>query len=202
MHYKCHGPFVDYKRLNKVDQDQASSSPKKQKLCSASSEYNWKENFSFCKSPVISDGRHLDRNKDSQVVRKIPQLDSMLSKSRDCLDSWAKQVKGRLENCIDPVVAEAKLFYHKFCHACFCSSKDLNSPSEKRKSLGQPQKHSMLSAFNNLCDWLQEEVELYTLGELHKQMTQMTENENEDVYSMKRLKEKLQDHYRDHLFFY
>ena len=60
----------------------------------------------------------------------------------------------------------------------------------------------MLSAFNNLCDWLQEEVELYTLGELHKQMTQMTENENEDVYSMKRLKEKLQDHYRDHLFFY
>ena len=58
----------------------------------------------------------------------------------------------------------------------------------------------MLSAFNNLCDWLEEEVKLYTLGELREQMTEMTENENEDVYSVKRLKQKLQDRYRDHLF--
>ena len=32
-------------------------------------------------------------------------------------------------------------------------------------------------------------------------MTEMTENENEDVYSVKRLKQKLQDRYKDHLFF-
>ena len=57
----------------------------------------------------------------------------------------------------------------------------------------------MLSAFNNLCDWLEEEVELYTLGELHERMTKMTENENEDVYSVKRLKQKPQDRYRNHL---
>ena len=86
-------------------------------------------------------------------------------------------------------------------HARFCSSKDLISPSEKRKSLGRPQKHSTLSAFNNLCDWLEVEVELHTLGEMHKRMTEMTENENKDVYSVKRLKQKLQDCYRDHLFF-
>ena len=92
-------------------------------------------------------------------------------------------------------------FYHKTCHARFCSSKDLTSPSEKRKSLGRPQKHSMLSAFNNYCDWLEKEVELYTLGELHEPMTEMNENENEDAYSVKRLKQKLQDRSRDHLFF-
>ena len=32
-------------------------------------------------------------------------------------------------------------------------------------------------------------------------MTEMTENENEDVYYVKRLKQKLQYCYRDHLFF-
>ena len=46
----------------------------------------------------------------------------------------------------------------------------------------------MLSAFNNYCDWLEKEVELYTLGELHELMTEMNENENEDAYSVKRLK--------------
>ena len=84
----------------------------------------------------------------------------------DRLDSWAKHVKGSLENCID--LMGAKAIYHKSCHARFCSSKDLTSPSEKRKSLGRTQKHSMLSAFNNLCDWLTDEEELYTLGELHE----------------------------------
>ena len=72
----------------------------------------------------------------------------MLSNCPDGLDSWAKQIKGCLKNCIDLVAAEA--VYPKFCHARFCSSKDLTSPSEKCKSLGRPQKHSMLSAFNNL----------------------------------------------------
>ena len=83
----------------------------------------------------------------------------------------------------------------------FVLAKDLTSPSEKCKSLGRPQKHSMLSAFNNLWDWLEIEVELYTLGEIHKRMTEMTENENKDVSSVKRLKQKLQDRYREHLFF-
>ena len=32
VHNKFCGPFVDYKRLNKLDQGQASCSPKKQKL--------------------------------------------------------------------------------------------------------------------------------------------------------------------------
>ena len=58
----------------------------------------------------------------------------------------------------------------------------------------------MLPAFNNLYDWLEEEVELYKLSKLHERMTEMTQNENENVYSVKRPKQKLQDRYRDHLF--
>ena len=100
VHNKCCSPFVDYKHLNKIGQGQASCNPKKQKLRSASGEFNWKENCFFCVGPVIFDDRHPDRNKDSRVVRTIPLRDDMLSKCCDCLDSCAKQVKGRLENCI------------------------------------------------------------------------------------------------------
>ena len=95
---------------------------------------------------------------------------------------------------------DAEAVCHKSYHARFCSSKDLTFPSEKHKNLDRPQKHSMMSTVNSLCDWL-EEVEMYTLGELHDPMTEMTENKNADVYSVKRLKQKLQDRYRDHLSF-
>ena len=122
VHDKCRGMFGDYKRLNEVDQGQASCSPKKQKLRSASGEFNWKENCFFYESLKIFDDRHPDRNKDSRVVRTIPLHDNILSKCHDCLDSWEKQVKGRLENCIDLVAAEA--VHHKSVHARFCPSKD------------------------------------------------------------------------------
>ena len=50
VHDKCRGLFGDYKRLNEVDQGQASCSPKKQKLRSASGEFNWKETVSSVKA--------------------------------------------------------------------------------------------------------------------------------------------------------
>ena len=93
VHNKCRGPFVDYKRLNKADQGQAPCSPKTQKLRSVSGEFNWKENCFFCESSVVFDNRHPDRNKDARVGRTIPLRDDMLSKCRDRLDSWGKQVK-------------------------------------------------------------------------------------------------------------
>ena len=90
VHDKCCGPFVDYKRLNKVDQGEASCSPKKQKLHSPSGEFNWKVDCFFSKSPAIFDDRHPDQNKDSWVPRTIPLRDDMLSKYRDRLDSCKK----------------------------------------------------------------------------------------------------------------
>ena len=60
---KCRGPFMDYKRLNKVDQGQASCNPKKQKL-RIKREFNWKGNCFFSDSPMFDD-RHPDQNKDS-----------------------------------------------------------------------------------------------------------------------------------------
>ena len=64
-----------------------------------------KKNCFFCESPVIFDYKHPDRNKDSRVVRTIPLRDDMLSKCCGRLDSCAKQIKNRLENCIDLLAA-------------------------------------------------------------------------------------------------
>ena len=55
----------------KVDQGQALRSPKKQKLCSASGEFNCKMNCFFWESPVIFYDRYTDRNKDSRIVERF-----------------------------------------------------------------------------------------------------------------------------------
>ena len=55
--------------------------------------------------------------------------------------------------------------------------------------------------FVALCLWLEDEaeMELYTLRELHAQMALLANGE--DVYSEKHLKNKLIEHYGNHVFF-
>ena len=52
-----------------------------------------------------------------------------------------------------------------------------------------------------LCQWLESEAdaELYTLAELHDKMTEFSGGS--DVYTPKRLKQKLHEHYEDFIFF-
>jgi len=59
----------------------------------------------------------------------------------------------------------------------------------------------MLNWFTVLIKWLESDsgAELYTLGELHSKMIEFADGEN--VYTIKRLKQKLQDYYSDHIFF-
>ena len=55
--------------------------------------------------------------------------------------------------------------------------------------------------FHMLCIWIDVESdgELYTLPELHTRMTELAAGE--EVYGMKRLKQKLIDKYKDSIFF-
>lgn len=59
----------------------------------------------------------------------------------------------------------------------------------------------MLQSFNHLIEWLDSEsgAELYTLAELHSKMTEFSDGSV--VYTIKRLKQKLQEHYKQHIFF-
>ena len=59
----------------------------------------------------------------------------------------------------------------------------------------------MLYWFKMLCQWLESEAgaESYTLTELHDQMKEISDNS--EVYTVKRLKQMLQEHYREFIFF-
>ena len=59
----------------------------------------------------------------------------------------------------------------------------------------------MLKWFKALIEWLESEcgAELYTLTELHSKMVEFSDGG--DVYTIKRLKQKLQEHYKEHIFF-
>ena len=59
----------------------------------------------------------------------------------------------------------------------------------------------MSQSFDELCHWLELEggTELYTLSELHDQLKELASGSK--VYTIKRLKQRLIDHYKDVIFF-
>ena len=66
---------------------------------------------------------------------------------------------------------------------------------------GRHQDEGMLQWFKLLIQWLESEsgAELYTLTELHSKMTELSDGSG--VYTIKRMKQKLQEHYKEHIFF-
>ena len=73
-------------------------------------------------------------------------------------------------------------------------------PDGEASEKGRPVNESMQQWFQMLCIWLDVEAdaELYTLQELHK-MAEMAGNDS--VYSLKRLKQRLQEKYKEKLYF-
>ncbi len=67
---------------------------------------------------------------------------------------------------------------------------------------GRHQDENLMHWFSLLINyWLDSEsaAELYTLSELHSKMAGFSEGS--DVYSIKWFKRKLQEHYKEHIFF-
>ena len=92
----------------------------------------------------------------------------------------------RNSTSIGLVAVEAR--YHKSCHTNFLLDK---TPGKPKQSLGRPEDITMLTSFNSLCDWIEMEAyaELYSLGELHDKMQELSGSDN--TYTPKRLKQKL-----------
>ena len=81
-------------------------------------------------------------------------------------DKWAIEVKGRLMG-INDLVAEESLL-HKRCNTNFLCGGNQNAEGES----GRKKDDSHLKQFNELCDWLEEEMEhnLFTLDQLHRKL--------------------------------
>ena len=57
----------------------------------------------------------------------------------------------------------------------------------------------MEDAFQKLCESLDQQTELYTVTELHDKMRSLSATD--EVYSIKRMKKKLEEHYKDFIIF-
>ena len=79
--------------------------------------------------------------------------------------------------------------------------KEKNSSATGVLQVGRPQDKGMLHWFQMLCQWLESnpEAELYTLTELHAKMVELSDGS--DVYTLKRLTQKLHEHYGEFIFF-
>ena len=51
-----------------------------------------------------------------------------------------------------------------------------------------------------LCDWLDNQAKLFTIKDLHEKLCSISKN-GEDIYSLKRMKQKLEDHNGETFFF-
>ena len=185
VHHDCRRKFVD-QRKRSTD----GTFPSKKLRSSLDRTFNWKLHCFLCTEPV--DLKHKDRDRVKNVMT-LPLRSNMIGKARERGDSWGDTVLARLESCADLVAEEA--IYHALCMTNFCIVR------KETKKKGRPLDKDMATAFDKLCSWLEEEsdCELYTIKELGQEMEKLVGHNR--IYSEKSLREKLNDRYKEHIYF-
>ena len=200
VHAQCRREYVDptrtFKRSPPPDLHQFS--PKK--LRSNQPSFQWKTACFFCDGKIRktidgSDERHPDRHDPTvrHVRGKLQSVEMVNLVRKRCLarnDLLGSKVLTRLSSISDLVVEKA--VYHSICYAQFFNDDD------HPKAKGRPVNNDQQQAFNIMCEWLENENELYTLQELYEKMENVSAGL---VYGTKRLKQKLKEKYGELIFF-
>ena len=105
-------------------------------------------------------------------------------------DHWGSEVMNRLQGCIDLVAAEA--IYHDNCLTRFLLNKELTTKIPKIS--GRHCDEDKMKWFQRLYH-CEAGAEMYTFSELHAKMEELSDGS--EIYSIKRFKQKLQEHYGD-----
>ncbi|KAG1687726.1 hypothetical protein GQR58_008300 [Nymphon striatum] len=158
--------------------------------------FNWKGNCFLCAKRAVQDTKNPKR-KSIHQVSTLELSKRLIEQCHVRSDGWGEAVFTRL-SCSNDLVADEGI-YHKECLQRFMSNKD--SPDELAGEVGRPIDEEMHQWFQMLCIWLDVEAgaEFYTLQELHTKMSEIAHGE--DVYSVKRLKQKLLKRYQDYIYF-
>ena len=199
IHDRCRKRYTDARNVKKATFEQSLTCglPVK-KLRSSTGPFVFKRDCLYCGCIVSTDHKHRDRDLWFPV-RTLELRDSILGTCESrCHDDWAMQVATRVRCCND-LVAEESL-YHKKCHDLFHLGKPLAAADDS--FTGRPVDEKKQSSFYVLCDWLEQQTDryLYSVTELHEKLIAAGYAED-DVYSVKALKLKLQDHYGTHVVF-
>ena len=149
----------------------------------------------LCGHSAIIDSRYPET-----IVRSVTTLPMHAKLMEGCEkrdDPLGSEVMNRLQGCIDLVAAEA--VYHDNCPTRFLLNKELTTNTPKIS--GKHCDEEKMEWFQRLYHWLELEAgaEMYTLSELHAKMAEFSDGS--EIYSIKRFKQKLQEHYGDSIFF-
>lgn len=91
--------------------------------------------------------------------------------------SCGTNIRKRLSVCGDLLANE--LLYHIQCHAKFSFDKS----KDTSRACGGPECPKMQAAFNQMCDWLENEIELFTLHDVKRKMAGISDEEVNGVKS-------------------
>lgn len=185
VHHQCRRKFTDTRKsMSNI------SHPKRLRSSSDAPKFDWKESCFLCSEKI---NKVLKQRNPFFRVRTLEIRDNLITRSKERNDEWGDQVLGRLLICNDLVAEEA--VYHTSCMNRF----RLRMMNAGRK--GRPLNTSMMEAYEKVCNWLENETdcELYTLKEVHEKMS--TFSDGDEVYTIKTLKNKLQETYKNHIYF-
>ena len=170
---------------------------KKNKILRSSLEtFDWKCKCLFCAESCQRNTRHPDRNNCHEVTTLIFKNQVLLAcQKKD--DKIGEEVALRVGACNDLVAVEAR--YHTSCRVTFFNLLRQFHPGAVTVKKGRPAEDEKVYYFDQLCEWMEQEAECYTIKELHTRMMEIANCET--VYSTKWLKRKLMDRYEEHVFF-
>lgn len=151
--------------------------------------FDWKTDCFICGKQCHKSDRpdRIDWHQVQVLEMRNTKLDICLTRN----DDLASDVQRRLFAANDLVAFEAR--YHMKCRENFKKFSPQLTP-------GRPLNQEKETHFDRLCEWLESEVEVYSLAEIHTKKTELSQN-SEDVYSKKWLKTKLKKRYGDHVRF-
>ena len=188
--------------------------------------FAWNINCFFCRSPCEKDAKNPGRTV-LRKVRDETLKETVLQHCNDRDDMWGDEVRHRLLNCHNLVIKGAR--YHQKCRDSFMLLADNNPPanlnstfidksidmdrdksgrfsSSKRaanvssiEAKGRPMSNIKRHEFEQLCQWMENEIELISLADAHKKMLELAGNS--EVYTRKWLKKSLESKYGDDIFF-
>ena len=200
-HVSCRKRYTNKRHLEQETSQNAAEDTRSKCLRSVNI-FNWKQDCFLC--GALSRDMHNSGRKDTSAVETLELKSTVLQVCEERNDSWATEVKGRLNTCSDLVAEEA--IYHRDCLASFCmlrvrqSEANLASVGSSCAS-GRNEDAELRDAFNNMCLFLDSTGdELYTLCDLTDMMKNMSESK-EKTYSERHMKRKLEEFYGDHIFF-
>ena len=185
VHHDCRRKFTDARKESSREMP-----PKKLRSSQDISGFDWKFHCFLCCGKI--DNNNIARNPIAKV-QTLPIRDSLIKRAEERNDDWGNQVLGKLLTCNDLVAEEA--IYHLVCMNKFRLER-LN-PGKK----GRPVNSTMMDAYGKVCYWLENETdcELYTLKDVHEKMRSLSDDGT--AYTIKTLKKKLQDKYKEHIYF-